>query len=505
MVLPVRGLIEGFYGTPWSWDARVEVLQWCAQRGMTHYVYAPKDDPKHRDQWRVPYTSAELHGFERLVADAGLDIGFAISPGLSIDYASDDDRAALARKIDALVARGVRLICLALDDIPFRDGLGEDHADLTAWLREHLGARADLLLVPTEYIGSRQTPYLRALAEGVPADVGIGWTGESVVCDELSAEQARARAAALGGRAPLVWDNYPVNDGLMGDRLMLGPIRGRDQALIAQCCGYLANPMVQSRASKLPLSSIAALLRGDDPKTAWTDDATGLGWRTFAEACDGAVPFELALALAEAIDGPDWSAAAEPLARWLERARDCEAPGLEDEAGPWLEQARREARVGLEALRLVEASRPLVRVGADGSGRAVGPADEEAVMRAFGLVARWQRATRSEASVFGPRRHFRPALGQRDDGRWYVERAALVEGLNALDELVHTALACAAQLGTTHPIQVEANGAPVSVSADGRFAVAPGSTVISRWGVLSTRLRTPGEPPLGAASRLSSV
>ena len=29
------------------------------QWGMTHYMYAPKDDAKHRALWRVPYTSVE--------------------------------------------------------------------------------------------------------------------------------------------------------------------------------------------------------------------------------------------------------------------------------------------------------------------------------------------------------------------------------------------------------------------------------------------------------------
>ena len=49
---PIRGLIEGFYGPPWSFDERAEVMARCAGWGMTHYVYAPKDDPLHRERWR---------------------------------------------------------------------------------------------------------------------------------------------------------------------------------------------------------------------------------------------------------------------------------------------------------------------------------------------------------------------------------------------------------------------------------------------------------------------
>jgi hypothetical protein len=500
-MVAVRGLIEGFYGAPWTWDARVDVIRWCAERGMTHYVYAPKDDPKHRERWREPYSADELAGFTRLVAEAAMDVGFAISPGLSIDYSSGDDRAALAAKCEQVVTLGVRLLCLALDDIPFRPGLGADHAALTTWLRNRFDGRADVVLVPTEYVGSRSTPYLDALAAGVPEDVLIGWTGDSVVCDALTVDQARSRAAALGGRPPLVWDNYPVNDGLMADRLFMGPIRGRDPGLFRACGGYLANPMVQPRASMLALASVAALLRGDDPEAAWALEADALGWRTFAEACDGTVPFELVDALAAELGGMGWSEPARALATWLGRARECTAPGLEDEAAPWLEQVHREARVGLEAVRLIEASRPLVHVNARGDGRAVPPADEEAVMRAFGLAGRWQRAARAEVSVFGPRRHFRPVLGQRDDGHWFVDEASLVEGSNALDELVRLALGYAAELRATSVLRVLVDGDEVAVGADGSFTATPGAVVVARYGGLATRLRAPGGPPLGEHSR----
>ena len=52
------------YGPGDTVQARVEVSRWCADRGMTHYVYAPKDDPKHRERWREPYDAGELDGRE---------------------------------------------------------------------------------------------------------------------------------------------------------------------------------------------------------------------------------------------------------------------------------------------------------------------------------------------------------------------------------------------------------------------------------------------------------
>jgi hyaluronoglucosaminidase len=416
MAIPMRGLIEGFYGPPWTWDARLEVIGFCAARGMTHYLYAPKDDPKHRDRWRDPYDDDELAGFERLVTESpdGFEIGFAISPGLSIDYDSADDRAALAAKCEQVAARGVRVLCLALDDIPFRAGLGEQHGSLTTWMRDEFDGRAEVVLVPTEYVGQRRTPYLDALATGVPDDVLIGWTGDAVVNDGITAQHARDRATTLGGRAPLLWDNHPVNDGPMGDQLFIGPLRGREPALLDELGGYLANVGLQPTANKLPLSSIAAWLRRDDPERAWRADADTLGWRTFAEACDGEVPRALA---ADVIAGGDTSAARD----WFGSASEPSAPGLEEECEAWLTQVRREARVALAALDLLD----------------LGPTtgDLEAMGATLGLLTRWKRLQSAPVQVMGPRMGIRPGIGQAADGTWIVLGSSLVSGVNAVDAL----------------------------------------------------------------------
>ena len=424
----IAGIIEGFYGRPWSWDERATVMRFCHERGMRHYVYAPKDDPKHRAEWRVPYDSETLDGFARLASEGTLRVGFGISPGLSIDYGSWDDRADLARKIDQVVGVGVDLVCLALDDIPFGGReQGVAHADLTKWLREHLGDRASLLLVPTEYVGTAPTPYLDALAAGVPADVPIAWTGRYVVNGTITVADAEARAAALGDRQPLVWDNYPVNDGIMTDRLHLGPLWGRDAGLSERCCGYLANPLVQPRATLLPLASVAAWLSGGDPVSAWAAEAEAMGMRVFAEACDGSVPNALAERAIEWIDDPrGWNDAAAPLRSWLEDAARCAAPGLEGEADRWLDQVHTEARLGLDAVRLVDLAHE-ERFGA-------------AIELAFTVGVLWAAARRSDVSVMGTRFGLQPALGQRPDGTWSFGAESVIEDANATDALVRAAL-----------------------------------------------------------------
>jgi hyaluronoglucosaminidase len=408
------GLIEGFYGPPWSWPARHEVAAWAAERGMRDFVYAPKDDPKHRERWRDPYDDEELAAFGAFADEGALRLGFAISPGLSIDAGSHEDRAVLGAKVDQVVEAGATTVVLALDDIPFGGGpQGEAHAGLARWLHEHLAGRAALALVPTEYVGVRPSPYLDALASGVPPEVPIAWTGRAVVNDAIGVADAEQRAAALGGRPPLLWDNVPVNDGPMGDRLFLGPLQGREAGLVDACAGYLANPMVQPLASRLPLASIAAWLQGEDPQEAWATAAADLGWATFARCCDTREPH---LAVAAALQGDP-----RPARALFEAAAACAAPGIEGEVEPWVRQVRRDGRLALAALDVL--------------------AGERGVTEVLGLALRWQASRRAEVTVFGPRCSVRPALGQADDGTWTVLAGAVQHDDNAVDTLVSAALA----------------------------------------------------------------
>ena len=493
----LHGVIEGFYGTPWGWDRRVEVMRFCAERGLGHYLYAPKSDPLHREQWRTPYPDTEIGGFTRLAEEGGVTVGFGISPGLSIDPTSAEDRAALGAKVDQVIAAGVGLIGLLLDDIPVRPGLGEEHAALTTWLHEHLDDRAALVMCPTEYTGTRSTPYLAAIAAGVPEDVPIFWTGSTVVCDHITNAEAHERAEALAGRPPLVWDNYPVNDATMTDRLFLGPVRGREPGLAEACAGWFANPMIQPRASKLPLASVAAFLRWDDPVSAWEHDADALGWRVLAEGCDGVHPNDLVTGLEAAVGTPQWGPSLDLLETWLDAAGSVTAPGLDDEAGPWIDQLRDEASLGRTATRLIQSAHPVVALDAEGRGR-VAPPDTVAVApTALALAVGWGPLRRSTVCVLGPRLSVRPVLGQDADGEWVFHRASIDHDRNALDRLVVLALDVAERCRAGDPLDVHlADGTPVEVAADGSFTAPPGVPVTARCGPAATAVEPGGGPPL---------
>ena len=242
----------------------------------------------------------------------------------------------------------------------------------------------------------------------------------------------------------------------MADRLFLGPLRGREPGLIDACSGYLANPMVQPLANRLPLASVAAFVRGDDPDVAWREAAGDLGWLAFAEACDTD-------AAREVVRVGDWRAARSLFAT----AAACAAPGIEDEAQPWLTQVHRDARLALQALDVLEGERSI-----------------ETVM---GMAARWQASRRAAVTVFGPRCSLRPVFGQSADDTWQVERAAITADENAIDDLVRAALAVLS---------------PTSVDVRARI---PSVNVHRRWGVRARgppgRTRGSGRAVLRASRR----
>ena len=58
--IPLRGIVEGFYGKPWTQEQRIDMMAFCEAHRLNAYIYAPKDDPYHREKWREPYPEAQI-------------------------------------------------------------------------------------------------------------------------------------------------------------------------------------------------------------------------------------------------------------------------------------------------------------------------------------------------------------------------------------------------------------------------------------------------------------
>ena len=64
----LSGVIEGFYGPPWSEGERATLFEQMAAWGLDTYLYCPKDDLHHRAMWREPYGPEESHSMAALVS-----------------------------------------------------------------------------------------------------------------------------------------------------------------------------------------------------------------------------------------------------------------------------------------------------------------------------------------------------------------------------------------------------------------------------------------------------
>jgi hyaluronoglucosaminidase len=296
-----RGMIEGFYGAPWTTDERLAQMAFAGRYKLNTYVYAPKDDPYHRDRWRDPYPADRLAELGRLVDAAGANhvhFTFAVSPGVSICYSDPADRAALTAKLDALYGLGVRTFSIALDDIdatrwncpadaarygpPSTANAARAQVDLVnAVQHDVVAARAGtqpLQMVPTDYRGTGDSDYRRALRAGLDPAVEVMWTGPSVVPAEITVADATA-AAGTYGRPVYLWDNTPVNDYPPTEgRLILAPYARRQAGLSEQVTGIVLNPMNQAAASRVQLVGAADF--------AWNDAAYEPGRARKAAAAD---------------------------------------------------------------------------------------------------------------------------------------------------------------------------------------------------------------------------
>jgi beta-N-acetylglucosaminidase len=311
--LPLLGVIEGFYGRPWSTAQRENLYARMAAWGMNTYLYAPKDDLRHRARWRDLYSSADLgtlRGLLRAAQAQGLRFVYALAPGLDLNWGDPADREALIRKVTSLQETGVNDFALLFDDIPGqqdRAAQAAEQVEAAHLVLRHLGLRrpgqggsgGTLLFCPTEYCGVlaepsvQESPYLRALGEGLDPDIGVFWTGPQIVSPEIDVASVREVAQVLK-RRPVLWDNLHASD-YTSRRLHLGPYGGRPLALRAEVSGILSNPNTPYEVNVPGLASLAEYAVAGD---GWTPEASA--WRALEawlpEFCSPSVqPEDLAL------------------------------------------------------------------------------------------------------------------------------------------------------------------------------------------------------------------
>jgi hyaluronoglucosaminidase len=316
-----RGIVEGFFGPPWSMSHRAAIFEFGAERGMNTYLYAPKDDPYHREHWEKPYPEPQWSELLKLIVLArknGIDFVYGFHPGKGLHFTAPEPVGWLLNKAASLYNAGVRTFAVLFDDIPSQLEYPEDKKEFggslaraeALWLDKVMERQpnswtdVEWWLCPSYYtedpylartFGTFEPSFLETLARHLPETIAWFWTGPRVVSRSISLPHIQRVVKRLP-RPVLLWDNYPVNDLSMSMEMHLSPLTGRDPRLPEQVYGYLNNPLLQENLSFIPLATCfdyAANPSGYDPETSWEQAVTDrfgssaiAPWRAIREFCE---------------------------------------------------------------------------------------------------------------------------------------------------------------------------------------------------------------------------
>ena len=270
------GTIEGYYGTPWSWEDRTHVVSVLASHGYRFYIYAPKADRLLRRHWRDEH-SREMT--ERLAAlsghcrSLGVRFGVGLSPFEIYRNFDAPTQRDLERKLAWLDQIGVEILAVLFDDM--RGDLPELAATqvrIIHWIKERSRA-AQLIVCPSYYtddpvldrfFGQRPPNYLEDLGRVLDPSIGVFWTGEEVCAREIGVAHVKRVGEQLR-RKPFLWDNYPVNDGpRMSPYLHIRAFTGRPSSLAPHIAAHAVNPALQAHLSLIPMLTLTDSYRLGD-------------------------------------------------------------------------------------------------------------------------------------------------------------------------------------------------------------------------------------------------
>lgn len=272
-MIPELGLIEGYFGIPWKHAERKYVVTQVQQLGYSFFHYAPKADAFLRRRWRERHPEAALVELAELASHCrsrGMRFGIGLSPyELYRDYAGAAKTEFLA-KLRALDAIGLDDLAILFDDTRgdvsdlaakeadiVHDAMAVTHATRTVMCPTYYSEDRMLDVV----FGERPEGYLEDLGRRLDPRVGVYWTGEEVCTREYRPGHLIRIADALR-RKPILWDNYPVNDGPRMSRFLhLRGFTGRTSEIASYITAHAINPALQPHLTLIPVATLVASYR----------------------------------------------------------------------------------------------------------------------------------------------------------------------------------------------------------------------------------------------------
>ena len=264
------------------------------QQRLTHvmntYLYAPKDDPYHRERWTEPYPRNQWQALLQLIRHAQalrIDFVYGFHPGKGLCFSDKTPVRTLLTKARQFYEAGVRTFAVLFDDIPSNLDSDRDRKNFRrslaraegSWLQEIQAKQpgqwkdVEWWICPSYYtpdpllarvFGRFEPNFLEILGEYLPATVPCFWTGPSVVSKQISVFHVQKIARRL--KHPLLlWDNYPVNDLFMeGSSNVLSEALASSVPLVSSRIPGLMGTLGKNFPGYFPVGNthhLAALLR----------------------------------------------------------------------------------------------------------------------------------------------------------------------------------------------------------------------------------------------------
>lgn len=293
-----RGLVEGYYGYPYSVEVKKDLMHFMMRYKMNTYMYGAKSDPYHSQMWKEAYPTSisaeqEKNGWltqkmvreiSQVSAETKVNFIWAIHPGNDF-VGSNTVISDIMSKFQKMHALGVRHFGVFVDDvgIPSTDADMKKNADRLSELQTAIenkwnvdGAAATdtvrpLHFVPQIYCNSfassvdQRQRFMSALNKVQPY-ITVYSTGQGVW--SVPNNDHTATIINEFGRPMGWWWNYPCNDNAdsriypmdMYSNFVDMPAIGNNSRLpssLNQCQGIVANPMQQGEVAKTSLFSIA--------------------------------------------------------------------------------------------------------------------------------------------------------------------------------------------------------------------------------------------------------
>ncbi len=272
------GVVEGFFGSSWSWEARIEYADFLSRYGLNTYLYAPKSDRLLRQDWQVPFPHKHLEKLQALAnayQQKNIDFGIGLSPFELYKNFNSNNKDLLKAKLQQINSINPSILCILFDDMQGDlDSLAERQLEISNFIIQHSQA-SHFIFCPTYYsddpvlithFGTKPKHYLEDIGSSLDSSIDIFWTGPKVFSEHFPPQHLQEVAEKLQ-RKPLIWHNYPVNDAKrLTDFLHLKPFPNEPNRKVVMqelTAGHIANPMNQAYLSQLPLHSLSNIYRGN--------------------------------------------------------------------------------------------------------------------------------------------------------------------------------------------------------------------------------------------------